>query len=109
MANFGTRLDEFGRSKGFKSQEDFAQSFGMTQKNITSWIAGSVPSPKNLDKITKAYPELNRDWLLYGTGSMILEKSAKELELMRKIEAVVKEKEYWKAKYMEEVENKFKQ
>jgi len=76
MGNFGTRLEEYRKYKGFYTQEEFAQTFGKKQGNITSWIAGSVPSVSNLRKILEAHPDLNEKWLTDGIGPMLKTKDS---------------------------------
>jgi phage repressor protein C with HTH and peptisase S24 domain len=71
MGNFGTRLEEFRVYKKYRSQELFAETMGLSQKNITSWVAGNMPTSKNLQKITSRFPEVNQDWLLSGMGEML--------------------------------------
>lgn len=91
MANFGTRLEEFRVFKRFKTQEEFAQTFGMSQKNIASWIAGSTPNATNIKKIVTAHPELNEDWLLFGRGDMIKPPKEKKPVDDRYIESLERE------------------
>lgn len=65
-----TRLLEFLKAKRI-SQTEFTGKLGVSPTYIGAMRKG-IPADK-LKKISELYPDLNRDWLLYGEGSMIKE------------------------------------
>lgn len=62
------RLQEFLHYKRI-TQREFTQAIGASPAYVAA-MRKSVSNDK-LRIISEAYPELNRDWLLYGTGEMI--------------------------------------
>lgn len=52
------------------SQVEFCKSIGVASTYI-SVIRKSIPADK-VNRIVALYPDLNRDWLLYGEGNMLL-------------------------------------
>lgn len=64
------RIYEFCRQKGI-SILGFEKACGLSNGYVSS-IRTSV-GLRSLDSIMKAFPELNRDWLLYGEGEMLNE------------------------------------
>lgn len=62
------RLLQFLKSKRI-SQTEFTRALGVAPTYIGA-MRKSIPAPK-LKKISALYPDLNRDWLLYGEGSML--------------------------------------
>ena len=55
------------------SQSEFTRNLGVSSTDIGAMRKG-VPAER-LKKITELYPDLNRDWLLYGEGEMLLDGS----------------------------------
>lgn len=53
------------------SQMEFTRSLGVSPTYIGAMRKG-IPAPK-MKLIAELYPDLNRDWLLYGEGEMLLE------------------------------------
>lgn len=69
MANpIKDRTIQFVKYKGIKMRE-FEQKCDLSSGYITSMRKGM--GPEKLNNVLNAYPELNRDWLLYGEGSML--------------------------------------
>lgn len=56
-----------------KNQSTFAEAIGTSQTNVRNVIK-SIVSPKYefLELILKAYPTINKDWLMEGKGEMFL-------------------------------------
>lgn len=53
------------------SQKEFADRIGRLPANISQILTGERGIPKPLTKqILKAFPNLNRDWLTFGEGTM---------------------------------------
>lgn len=50
-------------------QNKFEKLVGISNGYIAHLKAN--PSPEKINMICSVYPELNRDWLLYGEGSML--------------------------------------
>ena len=64
------RLMKFLRYKDI-SNSVFEKTCGMANGYVNNIRVGV--SPKKLESILLNYPELNRDWLIYGEGSMLNE------------------------------------
>lgn len=62
------RLREFIKHKKLSDQA-FIRSIGATKTYLSSMV--NKVGDKYLETILSVYPELNRDWLLYGEGEMI--------------------------------------
>lgn len=69
------RLLEFLRSKRI-TQSEFTRRLGVSPTYIGAMRKG-IPTSK-LMKICEMYPDLNRDWLLYGEGEMVISKETEE-------------------------------
>ena len=65
-----SRLLEFLKSRRI-SQMEFTKSMGVSSTYVGAMRKG-MPAEK-LKKLFELYPELNRDWLIYGEGPMIRE------------------------------------
>lgn len=61
------RLLEFLKAEGITSSE-FTRKMGVSPAYIAS-MRKSMPEEK-VEKVTTIFPQLNRDWLLYGEGTM---------------------------------------
>lgn len=73
--NVKSRLIEFLRSKKI-SKAEFTRRLGVSPTYISAMRKG-IPTPK-LKKIGELYPDLNRDWLLYGEGEMLIDPEARQ-------------------------------
>lgn len=70
---FGERLKIFRKEKRFNTQASFAEKCEIDRGLIAMWeSSASKPSGDKMNKITKAFPDVNPDWLLNGTLPMIL-------------------------------------
>ena len=63
------RTREFIKSQGI-SMKEFEQRCGLSTGYVTSMRKGF--GIDKLNNVLKAFPELNRDWLLYGEGPMLV-------------------------------------
>lgn len=63
------RTIEFVRYKGIKMKV-FEERCGLSSGYVTSMRQGF--GSDKLNNVLRAFPELNRDWLLYGEGEMII-------------------------------------
>lgn len=61
------RLLEFLKTEGISASE-FSRKMGLSPAYIAS-MRKSMPEEK-VERLTKLFPQLNRDWLLYGEGNM---------------------------------------
>lgn len=53
------------------SQREFADKIGRLPANVSQILTGERNIPRNFGKqITEAFPNINRDWLMFGEGSM---------------------------------------
>ena len=78
------RLNEFIAVKG-KSMKAFEESVGMSNGALGTTIKnGQGIRSDKLENILSVYPELSAEWLLRGTGSMIIGEG-KAVELEQKI------------------------
>lgn len=59
---------EFIKFKGI-TMKTFEQKCGLSSGYVTSMRKGF--GPDKLSNVLTAFPELNRDWLLYGEGEML--------------------------------------
>ena len=57
------------------SDREFARRAGLASSHMTAIKNGTTPGFKVLHKILSAFPDLNSDWLVTGTGEMIGKKS----------------------------------
>ncbi len=64
------RTIEFIRHKGIK-MKTFEERCGLSTGYVTSMRSGY--GSEKLKNVLSAFPELNRDWLLYGEGNMLSE------------------------------------
>ncbi len=108
----GTRISEL-IFRLDKNQSSFAKSIGFTQAAVYSTVHGkSKPKYEFLESVLKAYPKVNRDWLLEGKGEMFLDTDVKtstvsgvpELwqDLKEQYEKRIKELEIFKFLYCQE-------
>ena len=63
-----SRTIEFVKAKGIKMKV-FEERCGLSSGYVTSMRKGF--GPDKLTGVLKAFPELNRNWLLYGEGKMM--------------------------------------
>lgn len=62
-------------------QTEFCRNLGVAPTYI-GVIRKSIP-PEKINKIVSIYPDLNRDWLLYGEGNMFSDESNDPLKLLQ--------------------------
>ena len=84
------RLKKWMDSEGLKSSE-FADNIGVNRATISHLLSGrNKPSIDFLQKLLKAYPNLNANWLITGIGYMTMHKEGmKEESLSKRIDKVV--------------------
>lgn len=70
------RLIEYLRYKKI-TQSEFSKSLGVSSTYVGAMRKG-IPASR-LKKISELYPDLNRDWLLYGEGEMLKKSSGLSL------------------------------
>lgn len=78
-----TRLLQFLKSKKI-SQTEFTRNIGVSSTYIGAMRKG-IPADK-MKKIEKLYPDLNRDWLLYGEGEMLRSENEEVARLSKEYE-----------------------
>lgn len=61
------RLQEFLKEEGISASE-FSRRMGLSPAYLAS-MRKSMPEEK-VERLTKVFPQLSRDWLLYGEGEM---------------------------------------
>ena len=69
LAAIGQRFNRYFRSKGLTGRE-VADLLGKTSSLVSQMVNGSRFSSEVLSRIFQVFPDLNADWLLYGTGHM---------------------------------------
>ena len=62
------RLLQFLKAKGI-SKAEFARRMGVSETYVST-MRKSLPEQR-VAKMTRLFPDLNRDWLLYGEGEML--------------------------------------
>lgn len=67
MSTVKERLQQFLKSEGISGSE-FARKMGLSATYLAS-MRKSMPEEK-VEKLIQIFPQLNRDWLLYGEGEM---------------------------------------
>jgi len=83
------RLKEWMESEDLKSSS-FADKIGVNRATISHILSGrNKPSIDFLQKLLRAYPNLNSNWLITGIGYMHTKKEAKEVKVCKKIGKVV--------------------
>ena len=81
-----TRLLEFLKSRRI-SQTEFTRAMGVSTTYVGAMRKG-MPADK-LKKLFELYPELNRDWLIYGEGKMLVEPAADDKIISREHETLL--------------------
>ena len=69
-STFASRVKQFRQLKSL-SQQAFAEQCDLAQGNIAHMESGTEPKQSNVSKLIAGFPDLNPDWLLNGTGSML--------------------------------------
>ena len=65
-------------SENAKSERDFAMKIGVNQVTLNNYTANKRKlSLEIIEAILNAFPEISSEWLLRGTGSMMLNDSIK--------------------------------
>lgn len=80
-----TRFKEYLDSKGIKNaqaERDCGLSNGLIKSAIS---AGSALGSDKLEKILKTYPDLSAEWLLRGTGHMLVTDGVDTEQLFRSL------------------------
>lgn len=67
MGSVKERLQQFLKEEGISGSE-FSRQMGLSPAYLAS-MRKSMPEEK-VERLVKVYPQLSRDWLLYGEGSM---------------------------------------
>ena len=73
MANVKERLLEFLKKEGISNSE-FSRRMGLSVAYIAS-MRKSMPEEK-VSRLIEIFPQLNRDWLLYGEGELYREEQS---------------------------------
>ena len=64
------------------SQGDFARKIGRQSANMSQILSGERHIPRTFGmEVTKAFPNVNRDWLLFGEGDMYLNEESAASQL----------------------------
>jgi transcriptional regulator with XRE-family HTH domain len=77
VKSISDRLKEFAKTQRISIRE-FERKCGLGN-SFVNHIGQSLGVDK-LENILQAFPTLNKDWILYGTGEMILNEVAEDLE-----------------------------
>ena len=84
-----TRLKNWMESEGLKSSQ-LADNIGVNRATISHILYGrNKPSIDFLQKLLRAFPNLNSNWLITGIGYMRTKKETKEVKVSKKIDKVV--------------------
>lgn len=95
LANTGKRVYEIYNALGFKTHLDFAKKIGISKAAVGQWFKGKVePDPKYLIRLMVAFPEINKNFLLFGQRPIFEKMSAMEYnEHALQIKALQRENE----------------
>lgn len=72
--NFIERIAQFRDAKGL-SNAKMSKAVGIDARTFNYYFEGRRTPAYALEKILLAYPELSAEWLLRGTGSMMLDEN----------------------------------
>lgn len=61
---------------GYKSKRSFAEKIGVAQTSFNDILRGAEPKYSTLYKILLAEPLISAEWLLRGTGNMVIEENS---------------------------------
>lgn len=68
-------------SENAKSERDFAMKIGVNQVTLNNYTANKRKlSLEIIEAILNAFPEISAEWLLRGTGSMMLNKTSDSIK-----------------------------
>ena len=82
----GRRLAEYVNQKKL-SIKDFGTKCGIGYNNTASILKGSLPiGMQVLQKIKKAFPSINTEWILFGNGSMELNSEPLIIDISKDID-----------------------
>ncbi|MCH5228547.1 MAG: helix-turn-helix transcriptional regulator [Muribaculaceae bacterium] len=77
MSNVKERLQQFLKSERISASE-FSRQMGLSPAYLAS-MRKSMPEEK-IERLIQIYPQLNRDWLLYGEGEMYRDLGRKDVD-----------------------------
>ena len=91
--------------KKFRSKAAFAKAFGVSKSAPEHWLSGQLnPSPKHIIKMFTLFPDINKNWFLYGEEPIFINHPAKQSPEEAKIEMLERENNILK-KHIEALEN----
>ena len=76
MTTVKERLQHFLKEEGISASE-FCRKMGLSSAYLNS-MRKSMPEEK-VERLQKIYPQINRDWLLYGEGEMYRDMGTREI------------------------------
>lgn len=77
MGSVKERLQQFLKEEGI-SPSEFSRKMGLSPAYLAS-MRKSMPEEK-VERLTQLYPQISRDWLLYGEGEMYRELNNPEID-----------------------------
>lgn len=91
----GKRVYEIYKALGFRAYIDFAKRLGVSKAAVGQWFNGKAePDPKHLIKLMMSFPEINKNYLLFGQKPIFENTSTLEfMEQKRQIEMLQRENE----------------
>ena len=95
QTEIGHRIFEIYLALGYKSHRDFAKKIGISKVAVGQWFKGQVePDPKHLLNLMKVFPEINKNFLLFGHRPVFESSTSKEhTVLIRRIKTLERENE----------------
>lgn len=84
------RLKYFIKSLDLNANS-FSKAIGNTTNVVITKILNGkgAPSYSTLEKVKKAYPELNMEWLMSGEGEMLLNENYNHSERIKEMEEII--------------------
>ncbi len=91
--------------KGVKSKTEFGRMFGVSKSTAEHWFSSQIePSPKNIIKMFTLFPDINKNWLLFGEEPILLNQPKKLSTAETKLEMLERENEILR-KHIKALEN----
>ncbi len=70
MSTIKERIQRIMTDSGL-TQQDFARRLGVSPASISSIFSGRTnPTLNHVEAIRRAFPQINTDWLMFGSGTM---------------------------------------
>lgn len=72
VEDIGKRIKQI-RDTLRRNPTQFSSEIGVPRTTLLGWEGGKTVPIETIPKLTRVYPQINLDWLIYGSGPMFLE------------------------------------